>query len=749
VRAIILRACILVAPATLAIACGDPVENDRTEAVTERAAPDAGALDYGPILRAVDTQSARFLFRAAPPDGEEVPWTAGIEIGPSLDLDPDTLIPVPEVQVAQATDFVAHVTVEGLRPQTRYTYVPLVNGRRALANGPGGLPSFVTPPDLGDRNADFTAVFLADQHVANVRETVPLPAYDVAARQQPLFWAQLGDVAAGSLVPQREEDRSRADIRRIWSRNFGDPTSPQVRFARAHSLTLATFNDHEVMNNYSMNWHQLHSGGENATLHDRVARYDRSIGPWWDYFGWGVPLTDRLGQVALEDHGGSVMAEPSARVVADVSERTVCVVSSDGARFSAGSFVYLADNAGDPFHTRVASVGSPGDCGEGEGTTVTLEERPSRSFRRDRDARIAVGARYTQHGHYHSYSPFPFVEFFLLDTTSYRGDDYQERRLDREANRDTDHSRYSWDSGGGYKFIYGDREHGANRTTDNVRSWLGPQQKRAFLQAIAGSRADVLVVAAGYPLYSSKFEHSKKNWEGRESGLDFATELEEIVSALEQLEKLVLWVHGDGHTPLLVRLRENLYQLQIGATLVGHTESPGHRPRTLASGDRAEGDFLGGGTLIASHQPSLKTDGTGGPFREHLDQFEGCLRLYFHPGRDVLRNAERDGLRRGENDHVVEIPAEEDPAGKGARRHIGGKVVRLHFGEDRRHSAVRSYRFEDGRARFELEDPIVTRDPDVLRVIIDGNPWVEAKWFDSRGREWRDFSTVMRKTAAR
>jgi hypothetical protein len=60
---------------------------------------------------------------------------------------------------------------------------------------------------------------------------------------------------------------------------------------------------------------------------------------------------------------------------------------------------------------------------------------------------------------------------------------------------------------------------------------------------------------------------------------------------------------------------------------------------------------------------------------------------------------------------------------------------------------VRSYGFDGDRVRLELADPIVTTDPDRLRVLVDGNPWVEARWFDSRGREWRDFSAVLRREA--
>jgi hypothetical protein len=256
----------------------------------------------------------------------------------------------------------------------------------------------------------------------------------------------------------------------------------------------------------------------------------------------------------------------------------------------------------------------------------------------------------------------------------------------------------------------------------------------------------VLVVAAGYPLYSAKFEWSDRYWEARECGFDFATELDEILSAIESLDKLVLWVHGDGHTPMLVRLRPNLYQLQIGPTLMGHTENPGHRSRTLASGDRSARDSVGGGELIAGHQPDLSFgDDTEDVFAGHLDQFEGYLRLYFHPGREALRNSERSGLRRGDSDRVVEIPVATDPARGAAARHVVGKVVRVDFADRRLHSVIDAYRFEGDRVRLELRDPIVTEDPDRLRVIIDGNPWVEAKWFDSRGREWRDFSAILRK----
>jgi len=34
-----------------------------------------------------------------------------------------------------------------------------------------------------------------------------------------------------------------------------------------------------------------------------------------------------------------------------------------------------------------------------------------------------------------------------------------------------------------------------------------------------------------------------------------------------------------------------------------------------------------------------------------------------------------------------------------------------------------------------------------LRVIVDAGPWVEARWIDSRGDEWRDFSSVLRKAS--
>jgi hypothetical protein len=39
----------------------------------------------------------------------------------------------------------------------------------------------------------------------------------------------------------------------------------------------------------------------------------------------------------------------------------------------------------------------------------------------------------------------------------------------------------------------------------------------------------------------------------------------------------------------------------------------------------------------------------------------------------------------------------------------------------------------------------VTEDPELLRVLLDGRAWVEVRWFDARGREWREFAAVLRK----
>jgi hypothetical protein len=82
---------VLVAALALALASTGCVDETETAEVV---------LDYGPILRGVDARSARFLFHAARPDGSEVPWQAGIEISRSPDLDRDTLLPAPVVEVA-------------------------------------------------------------------------------------------------------------------------------------------------------------------------------------------------------------------------------------------------------------------------------------------------------------------------------------------------------------------------------------------------------------------------------------------------------------------------------------------------------------------------------------------------------------------------------------------------------------------------------------------------------------------------
>jgi hypothetical protein len=702
-------------------------------------------LDFGPLLRNVDQRSARVLFHARDVTGAEGDWSAALEIAPD-DLDSGRSVVTTAVRAVAADDSVAHVALDDLEPQTRYVYAPLIEGRRGLDPGPGGFPSFTTRPDLGGRNADFTAAFFADQHTPAGTEPPRLEAYEVAAKSRPLFWAQLGDVATGALEATPEGRRTRAELQALWERNYA-PGTPQAAFAGRFGLALATISDHEIHNNYSLNWHAFSYGTaaspEEATLHDRVAQYDRSLGRWWRYFAWGDSFDDRLGRVAERDRGESVMAETPVPVRIEAGRDRACLAGDTAGAFRAGDFVSLAEDGADPVLTRVKQAGADPSCPGG--LAVTLADAVARSYLPERGATLAVGARYASHGHYRSWQPFPFVQFFVADTTSYRGDPYERKdAYAREANRDRDHARYPWDAGAGTRFIHGDRLHGANRTTDGVRSWLGPTQRRALLEALAGSTAPIVVVAAGYPLHSVKFEGSDRYWEGRESGFDFAPEADEILAALEKLDRLVLWVHGDGHTPALVRLRRNVYQLEIGATMPS-SDRPGHYSRNLTSGGRSRDDVLGGGELIAGHQPDLNFgDDVADVFYGRLDQFAGYLRLYFHPGQEALRSSESAGLRRL-SDHEVAMAAESDPAMGGAARHVVGKVVRLRRGEESLFSVVTAYRYEPGRAVLTLKDAIVRADPDELRVLIDATPWVESRWFDARGHEWRDFSFVMRK----
>ncbi len=619
-------------------------------------------LSYGPLLRAVHQGRARFLFGVSPIARTDH-WSAGLELWRPGSREVRRL---PLQRVSPETEHVAHLEVSALASQSIYRYVPVIDGRRAVGGPLEALPSFATPPDLGEGNADFTAVYFADQHTPDGPDATCLEAYRIALRDSPLFWAQLGDVVPGNTDGTTEEHKRDSHmLRDLWERNYGGWSLPQARLARSVPLNLATISDHEITNNYDLNWHLAAFGTarsrEESTLADRVAQYNLSMASWWSHFGWGWPQDDRLGQAARKDFGET-----------------------------------------------------------------------------------AQGVGYRTQGLYHSYIPFPYVEFFVLDTTSYRGDAYQSRRLfARDANDDRDHSRYAW-SNNAPLHIFGDAPHGANLVTDSVRSWLGPKQREAFLAAVRASRAKVLVIVAGYPLYSLKFERSDTYWPGRESGLDFAFEAAEILGTLEGADRLVLWVHGDGHSPALVRLRRNVYQLQIGATyLTG--PSVGHAPRSFGPGERARGDLLGGGLLLGGHQPDLQPgDDSGDVFLGGLDQFRGYLRLYFHPGQEALRSSERAVPRRGGSDFDVTIPTPKDPATGRAGQAVLGRVMRLRVGNRVLFSPVADYRFEGGTAVFRLRDPIVTGDPDEVRILVDGVPWVEARWFDDRGCEWRDLGAVLR-----
>jgi hypothetical protein len=58
---------------------------------------------------------------------------------------------------------------------------------------------------------------------------------------------------------------------------------------------------------------------------------------------------------------------------------------------------------------------------------------------------------------------------------------------------------------------------------------------------------------------------------------------------------------------------------------------------------------------------------------------------------------------------------------------------------------VKAYRYEPGRAVFTLDQPVVRADPDEFHILVDAVPWVEARWFDAEGQEWRDLAGVLRR----
>jgi hypothetical protein len=572
--------------------------------------------------------------------------------------------------VTAETDYVAHVVLQGLSPQTSYDYALRADGR-LLGPPAGSVYRFRTPPDLGEANADFTALLFADQHLPNDAVARPIGAFAAALREEALFWGQLGDVAPGSPrsgVP--EWKRSAHDLRRLWWRIFGEPSLPQVRFASRVPLNVATISDHEIANNFSLNWH-AHAYGEaaaaeSATLADRVRQYDLSLARWRNHFGAGAPAAGALGEAAAGDRGESVM-----------------------------------------------------------------------------------GRAYAAPALYHQLRPYPFVELFVLDTTSFRGDPYQERRLHSQAaHADTTHARYSFSPQSPHH-IGGDRSHGANETTESTRSWLGPTQRAALLEGLRRSRAKVLVVCAGYPLRSLKFEGSARYFEGRESGFDFPSEAAAVLGALEATGKLVLWVHGDGHVPQALRLRPNVYQLQVGTTWPVEGET-GHRPRRLGSGALGTADLGGGAEILGLHQPDLVPGDLGNDvFLGGLDQFRGYLRLYFHPGQEALVSSAQHALRRLEAGRAIAIETgeKEDPAQGRAAAAVAGRVARVRTAEGLFHSRVTGYRFSEGKLTLSVADPFPGEPRDV-RVLIDAEPWVEARWYDEGGEEWRHLALTLRRAPA-
>jgi len=110
-----------------------------------------------------------------------------------------------------AHDNAVHIALEGLLPETRYTYAVEVAGALDAQQF-----SFTTFPPLTEERS-FTFVAFADQDTPS-----PAPAWATAAAEQPAFVVQLGDFTHDS-----GGNRKKPKLKEWWEKNRkSDSTSP-------------------------------------------------------------------------------------------------------------------------------------------------------------------------------------------------------------------------------------------------------------------------------------------------------------------------------------------------------------------------------------------------------------------------------------------------------------------------------------------------------------------------------------------
>jgi len=708
-------------------------------------------ISFGPFLRKGTKNSVALKFAADEyGTGTEGNYRAGIMYGTSSDLS-RAAVSINARETTFGTNYASTVSLSGLSSDTTYYYAPVIDGRPVVDEASYSFHTL--PDDTGGLFIPQRLVFFADQHVADRDTAENISTYNqaisflrVEGGRYPVQWFHLGDFIPG-VAPTKcggmidESHRSLECYKAILKRNYGTISNYQNDFAGNYFMNGFAVSDHDAgANNYSMNWAEAPQGWGSPFarlgLNAMINQYDVGYGLLWDYI-----LDQNVTAAAADnDFGESVMVErkTQSRLVAASGDYYVCIADAGSSNFAVDDRVVVSERGKTRVNSYVAAIAKKGTgtrCTVSGQTELALKDNPGTGF--TTSGVVTVGAKHSVQGHYGTWA-YGGVRYYLLDTTTYRGDTYESSEYYTYANKtEIDHSS---------SVVVRDQAYGSNATIINVRSWLGPTQRDWFLKSLNSVTERVVIIMAGYPLKSLKFDMGPEI-EGGESGQDFTTEMNSIISKLkgvsEKNSSIILWVHGDGHIPEFFRLARNIYQCQIGNTISLSGPGPGHHSEYIKSGEFSTRQGAKGAYIIERDVSTNFTNDRKDHINGYLDNMEAFMAILVHPGEELFIRMDDAHVTRVSNSVVrLHFPVTASPATPyvgSAQKDLAGKVARLKIeGIGYKYTTIFSmadYKAGNTYIDANLSSGVATADVDNFRVIMHNNPYVNIRWFDSSGDE--------------
>ncbi|MEX2579970.1 MAG: alkaline phosphatase D family protein [Verrucomicrobiales bacterium] len=466
-------------------------------------------ITHGPVLGQITESSVRVWIRTEEPMDFAVVFSETLPFDEARSVDGETL---------EKQDNTGWVTAGKLEPNTEYFYAVKLRDEivdiRAEVDQP--WPSFRTLPDASsfshEFNPDGKFNFMFSVGACQ-RQRSPSDTYGIYANP-PAFnrlWEKHRDdlffhIVNGDYTYEETLDGARTGLEDNYKLYLERGRSLN-RFLR-HVPMFTMFNDHEVTDN-------IDGAGEVGLGNGNYLVRDPAIEVWEYYAAWVNDHAPHKGSVrfgeARLEKDSDVLHDPEA----DFSDLDLATVST----LHVGPFYKGGD----------AEERHPRNRGGANTGVYRIEEvvdgqrlRVSPALRESNEAPYSIGT------HHYFDRMVGNCHFVFLDTRSERT-----------------------------KFK------GPENAAKEGESILGATQKKWFLKTVEESEAEFIFIVSGDPwvIYHSAYHMRGESTETKGDGFaGYVHEREELIEALDGIEKPVMILTGDVHHPFAVQITDNVWE---------------------------------------------------------------------------------------------------------------------------------------------------------------------------------------------